>query len=620
MNAHRSGVRNRTHLAGIALAALGWLAGTAAAAPPLVTFAKTSGWDGGFGGEIRITNRGTASIADWQLQYDGGPAITGIWNGTMSTANGHVTIVNAGWNGTIAVGATVTIGLNGSGTLNENVSNCSVNGVAAEIAYSGSSGGSGGGGGGSGGGGSGGGTGDLTIPHGPFDCFTDLNGDGATDGGDLGALLAAWGPAAANAPADFDRNGTVDGADMAVLLGRWGACPEPKRIVGYWIEWGIYGRNYQPADTPFHKVTHLNYAFANVDATYHVVPYDSYAAIDKAYPGDTWNQPVRGAYNQLNNVLKKQYPHLKTLISVGGWTLSARFSDAALTPANRTTFADSCVAFIRQYGFDGVDIDWEYPGGGGLDGNVARPEDKRNFTLLLQAVRQKLDAAGTADGTRYLLTIAAPAGYDKIANIEPAAIAATVDWVNVMNYDYFGAWDPSFTANHAPLRANPAMPAGPQLASQYNVASSIGQYLAAGVPAQQLVMGLPAYGRSWRGVPAANDGLFQPGTGPAPGTWDDWSSGVTGVNDFTQIRNVFMAPGSGYVRHWDAVSQSPWLYNPNAYGGHFIGFDDEESVGLKIDWANDHGLGGAMMWDFTGDRDGVILDAIGAGLGARPFR
>jgi chitinase len=164
------------------------------------------------------------------------------------------------------------------------------------------------------------------------------------------------------------------------------------------------------------------------------------------------------------------------------------------------------------------------------------------------------------------------------------------------------------------------MPAGPQLATKYNVASSIQQYLDAGVPAAKLCMGLPFYGRSWRGVPGTNNGLFQPGTGPAPGTWDDWSSGVTGVNDFTQIRNTYQAPGSGYVRYWDAVSQSPWLYSPSAYGGHFVGFDDEQSIALKIDWANDHGLGGAMFWDFTGDRDEVLLDAIGAGLGAQPFR
>ena len=163
-------------------------AGAHAASPPLVTFAKDSSWDGGFGGSVTITNRDAAPIASWQLQYDGGPTITSIWNGTLSTAGSRATIVNAGWNATIAPGASVTVGFNGSGTFTQNATNASVNGVAAEIAWSGF--GSGGGSGGSGGSG-GGTTSSPGVPHGPFDCLTDLNGDGTTDGSDLGVLLGA---------------------------------------------------------------------------------------------------------------------------------------------------------------------------------------------------------------------------------------------------------------------------------------------------------------------------------------------------------------------------------------------------------------------------------------------
>jgi chitinase len=366
-------------------------------------------------------------------------------------------------------------------------------------------------------------------------------------------------------------------------------------------------------------VTHLNYAFANIDAQGRVVPYDTYAALEKNYPGDTWDQPVRGTYNQLNNVYKQRYPHLKTLISVGGWTLSGRFSDAALTAASRATFAQSCVDFLRDYGFDGIDIDWEYPVGGGLESNTCRPEDKQNFTLLLRDVRAALDAAGAADDRRYLLTIAAPAGYDKVANMEPANYHQYLDWINVMTYDYFGAWELSYTANHGAFEADLGLPTpNPELRSKYNTRFAMEQYVSAGVPASKLVIGLPFYGRGWRGVGAANDGLHQPGTGVPPGTWDDWSSGATGVNDFTQIDRDFLAPGSGYVRRWDPVTKTPFVYSPTAHGGHWVGYDDAESIGLKMQWARERGFGGAMIWEITGDRDQVLLDAVGQSLGARP--
>jgi chitinase len=119
------------------------------------------------------------------------------------------------------------------------------------------------------------------------------------------------------------------------------------------------------------------------------------------------------------------------MISVGGWTLSSKFSDVALTAQSRTRFAQSAVNFIVQYGFDGVDIDWEFPVAGGLESNVYRPEDKQNYTLLLRELRIQLDARGALDARKYYLSIAAPAGDDKIRNIEPAGIGAVCDWINI---------------------------------------------------------------------------------------------------------------------------------------------------------------------------------------------
>ena len=587
------------------LAGIFGCAGAASAAPPLVTFAVTSSWDGGYNGEIHIENRANSAIASWQLGFDNGPVISSLWNGTHMLDGVRHTVTNAGWNGLLAPGATVIVGFGGVGTLAQNVLNCVVSGLTAEVAYAVP------------GGGSGGGAQPAVEAKGPFWAPEDIDGDRMVGAADLAALLGMWGSEGEAGPlfsADVNRDGVVDAADLGQLLARWGALPDEKRIVGYWIEWGIYGSNYQPMDTPFEKLTHLNYAFAKINPDYTIAPFDTYAATDKNYPGDTWDQSLRGCYNQINNVHKRQHPHLKTLISIGGWTLSGLFSDAALTDSRRTIFADSCVEFLRTYGFDGIDIDWEYPCGGGLDANVARPEDKQNFTLLLAKIREKLNAAAKTDGRAYLLTVAVGAGLDKIANTEVDAYHEHLDWINVMSYDFFGAWDLAQTGHHAGFEWNPA--AGESLTQRsYNARTAIDAFLAAGVPSGKIVPGLAFYGRAWSGVPFANNGLFQPASAIAPGTWDDWSSGLTGVNDFTQIE-AFITTG-GYARHWDPIAKAVWAYHPTQFGGHFISYEDAQSIGVKADYLREHDLGGFMFWEVTADRNETLLNTVVDELGGR---
>ena len=363
--------------------------------------------------------------------------------------------------------------------------------------------------------------------------------------------------------------------------------------MGYFAEWGVYGRDYHVYEIPAKNLNVINYAFADISAAGEVVLYDSYAAVEKSYPGDTWDQPLRGNFNQLKK-LKAQNPHLVTLISVGGWTLSGRFSDIALTPALRSKFAASAVAFIRKYGFDGVDIDWEYPGGGGLPSNVSRPEDKQNFTSLLAELRRQLDLAGKADARRYYLTIAAPAGLDKIANIQPAAIAAVLDWINVMTYDLHGAWE-NRTNHHAALNGAPGDP--------LTVRAAMDAYLAAGVPRDKLVVGLPFYGLSWKGVPNINNGLAQSATGAATGTWD-----ATGMFDYWDIEQRLAAQPVAYRKFRDSTGNAPWVYAPTLQGGLFITYDDRESISLKCDYINAQNFRGAMFWELSGDlTDGTGL-------------
>ena len=135
----------------------------------------------------------------------------------------------------------------------------------------------------------------------------------------------------------------------------------------------------------------INYAFANI-LDGRITQGDPYADTDKAYPGDCWDPGCkRGNFNQLNK-MKIGNPNLKTMISVGGWTWSMYFSDVAKTEQTRKLFVDSCVEFVAKWGFDGVDIDWEYPVEGGLPTNHHDPADGENYTLLLKLMRESLDA------------------------------------------------------------------------------------------------------------------------------------------------------------------------------------------------------------------------------------
>lgn len=358
------------------------------------------------------------------------------------------------------------------------------------------------------------------------------------------------------------------------------------RIVGYFVAWGVYGRDYHVADIPAERLTHINYAFANISADGRCELGDPYADIDKFYEGDSWDAgALRGSFHQLQ-LLKQRHPHLRTLISVGGWSWSGRFSDAALTDTTRRAFAASCVDFMLQYGFDGIDIDWEYPVGGGLPTNTTRPEDRANYTLLLAALREELDAR--APGS--LLTIAAPAGPGIYANLELDRIDDHLDWINIMTYDFHGGWDP-ITNFNAPMYASTGDPTpDPATRASFNVDAAVTGYLGAGVPGSKIVVGVPFYGRGWAGVAATNDGLFQPHSGLPAGTWE------AGVFDYHDLAANYV---DACTRHVANDARVPWLFCADT--GVMISYDDPESLALKRDYVVDRDLGGVMFWELSGD-------------------
>lgn len=343
------------------------------------------------------------------------------------------------------------------------------------------------------------------------------------------------------------------------------------KIVGYYAAWSAYS-GFTPDKIDGSKLTHINYAFANIGSDLKIAI--GYPDIDPSN------------FSKLNT-LKQANPGLKSLISVGGWSWSGKFSDVALTDASRTAFADSCVAFIVKYGFDGIDIDWEYPVSGGLATNVKRPEDKQNFTLLLKSLREKINARSLIDGKPYILTIAGAAGSWYGTNTELGIIHQYLDYANIMTYDIHGTWD-TYTDFNAPLYNN----SDSSTQYKWSMDSGVKAWLKIGFPANKIVGGVPFYGYKYNSVNNGNNGLYQTYTG---------GSSVS----FATITSNYLN-AAGYVRYFHPQSMVPWLFN----GSTFISYEDEQSISLKAQYIKNNALGGAMIWELSQDPNRVLLNAM----------
>lgn len=344
------------------------------------------------------------------------------------------------------------------------------------------------------------------------------------------------------------------------------------KVIGYYPNWAMYRNpSFKPQDIDFNLVTHINYAFAKVDKQGNILLFDPWADVD--YRSD-WNveKPFWGNFRAFVD-LKKKYPHIKTLISVGGWTLSDTFSDMAANGTSRANFAKSAVEFCKLYQFDGIDIDWEYPGFAEHSGSA---RDKKNFTLLLE----ELYYAAKSVNPALLITIAAPAGPSHYRNMEVDKIHHYLDWINLMTYDLHGPWGDSDNqiTNHQSALYPPE-----QGNADLSVISAVNYYLQQGVPSEKLVLGMPLYGR----VFANANGLHSSYQGPGSGT-----TAEVGMRFFYDIKQNLLKT---YQRHWDEVAEVPYLYNP--YNKEFVTYDDEESLRKKSQFIKQMGLGGAMVWE-----------------------
>jgi chitinase len=379
-----------------------------------------------------------------------------------------------------------------------------------------------------------------------------------------------------------------------------------KILAGYFEEWSIYGANYNIANLQQNhvarKITHLIYAFGNVapvsgspDAACHLA--DDWADFQTPYlpsvNGLPYTGPLYGNFAALLQ-LKQLHPNLKVMISLGGASAAnaAGFSYAASTSQLRSQLVASCIDLfikgnvapgISAAGlFDGFDIDWEFP----------TATDTRNFTLLLKEFRRQLKALGEQNDTAYQLSIFAPAGSQNYSNIELAKVARQLDFLNVQGYDMHGTWET--TTNHAsPLYDSPK---DPSLGQGFDDEDTIAAYLAAGVPARKLLLGVPMYGRGWTGVPNTNHGLYQTSTGPAPSPAGDVLQ-TDGVATYGTL-----VAQTGLQHYFDPISEAQWAYD--AATQTFWTYDTRSSVSVKIFYVQNRvpgGLGGAFFWALKDD-------------------
>jgi chitinase len=402
------------------------------------------------------------------------------------------------------------------------------------------------------------------------------------------------------------------------------AVAQKKEIVAYYPEWGPALRNYYVKNIETSgsadKITVLNYAFVEPapDSSGNITaklmnPYLDYQQVysaDLSINGiaDDSTQLLRGQFNQLKKI-KAMHPNLKLVISLGGWTGSKWFSDAALTPQSREKFVDDCLnKFI--YGnlppdnnvggngiaagiFDGFDIDWEFPVVGGDDGMHHNKNDRDNLSELLKLFRNKLDALKPG----FLLTAAIPARGGDLWKFNLNRDQKNLDWYNIMTYDFHGSWD-NMSDHHTNLFSPPGDTIFPGI--KESLAGSV-RYLidSVGVIPQKIVPGAAFYGKGWKVTNTTNHGLYQQGS-MAKGISDP------GSNDYKTLAYLI---NHGYEYYWDKDAMAPYLFYSK--DSTFWTFDDQVSVVLKARFAYSHNLRGLMFWEISGDDTiGTLVNTI----------
>ena len=398
------------------------------------------------------------------------------------------------------------------------------------------------------------------------------------------------------------------------------ATAQKKEIIAYFPSWGAaqehyYIRNIEVCGSA-NKISVLNYAFVIPDSVSpgniglkFMDPYFDYQQFYTAEMSvngiaDDSTQALRGHFNQLRK-LKSMHPRLKVVVSVGGWTGSTYFSDAARTAESREKFVNDCLdKFI--YGnlpvvystggkgvakgiFDGFDLDWEFPVLGGDNGVHHDKNDTENFSELVKLFRKKLDSIKPG----YILTAAIPARGADLWKFNLKKDQEYMDWYNLMTYDFHGNWD-NKTDHHTNLFSSAADTIFPGIKESF-IGSVLYMRDSAGVKPDKIVPGAAFYGKGWKVKSLDNNGLYQPGTMPESG--------------FNNFRDLVPKENTGYEYHWDNDAMAPFLFSSK--DSTFWSFDDAVSVALKTRFTSAHNFRGLMFWEISGDDSaGTLVNTI----------
>jgi chitinase len=369
----------------------------------------------------------------------------------------------------------------------------------------------------------------------------------------------------------------------------------PLRTIVYYVNWAIYARAHNPQDLPLEKLTHVLYAFANVrpeSGTVYLT--DPWSDTDKHYPSDSWNDVGTNVYGCVKQLflLKKRKRSLKVLLSIGGWTYSSNFAGPAATEGGRREFASSAVSLVEDLGFDGLDVDWEYP---------QNSTEAENYVLLLEETRRALDSAAAkrGSGCRFQLSTACPAGAQHFQKLKVRDMDRYLDFWNLMGYDYAGGWDSKagHQSNLFPSLKHPET-------TPFSTEAAVDFYTkGGGVHPSKIVLGMPLYGRAFIDTDGPGHGF----AGVGEGSWEN------GIWDYKAL------PKEGAVDHHDCAGQgacgASWNYCPQTRT--MVTYDTPRMVEQKAGYVRGKGLGGGMWWESSGDKEGkeslveTFVDAVG---------